>query len=624
MSGSVETFQFQAEARQVLELMIHSLYTNKEIFLRELISNASDATDRLRFEALSNPSLIGSDDRLEILVETDSKNRTVTVHDNGIGMSRQEVIANIGTIAKSGTRELLQSIKESQSSEIATSLIGQFGVGFYSAFMVADRVTLVTRRAGEDVGTQWESAGDGTYSVSDSSRFSHGTSVTLHLKKAEGDEPGEDFTKPYVIESIIRKYSDFVTYPIRTKQDDGKESDKPINSMKPIWTRPRSEVKDEEYKEFYKHISHDWNEPMCYWSFRAEGRSEYQALLYAPSEAPFDLYYQTGKWGLHLYVRRVLIMELCQDLLPPYLRFMRGVVDSADLPLNVSRQRLQEDRHIAQIKKWLTRKVLDSFDEMNRKEPAEYLKLWKNFGRVLKEGATLDFENKDRLLALFLFESSADPEKLTTFEEYVSRMKEDQKAIYYITGPSRRAVEHSPHLEAFRAKGYEVLFLTDPVDEMLVQWVWEYKEKKLKSIVKGVADLGDDKDLTSKVKEFSSLMDVLQSKLDENVRQVRLSGRLTSSPVCLVVADEDMSPNLEALLGKAKGEVTRQKRIMEINPDHELVARMRALQAANPEDPALDDFANILYGYALLAEGSEMPEPQKFNEALLRVVTKAV
>ena len=624
MSGSVETFQFQAEARQVLELMIHSLYTNKEIFLRELISNASDATDRLRFEALSNPSLMGADDRLEILVETDPKERTVTVHDNGIGMSRQEVIANIGTIAKSGTRELLQSIKESKSSEIATSLIGQFGVGFYSAFMVADRVTLVTRRAGEDTGTQWESAGDGTYSVSDARRFSHGTSVTLHLKNVEDDEASEDFTKPYVIESVIRKYSDFVTYPIRTKEKDGKESEKPINSMKPIWTRPRSEVKDEEYKEFYKHISHDWNEPMRFWSFRAEGRSEYQALLYAPSEAPFDLYFQSGKWGLHLYVRRVLIMEHCQDLLPPYLRFMRGVVDSADLPLNVSRQRLQEDRHIAQIRKWLTRKVLDSFDEMNRKEHAEYLKLWKNFGRVLKEGATLDFENKDRLLGLFLFESSADPEKLATFEEYVSRMKEEQKAIYYITGPSRRAVEHSPHLEAFKAKGYEVLFLTDPVDEMLVQWVWDYKDKKLKSVVKGVADLGDDKDLAGKVKEFSSLMDVLQSKLDERVRQVRLSGRLTSSPVCLVVADEDMSPNLEALIGKAKGEVTRQKRILEINPDHELVGRMRALHAANADDPALDDFANILYGYALLAEGSEMPEPEKFNESLLRVVTKAI
>jgi len=624
MSGNVETFQFQAEARQVLELMIHSLYTNKEIFLRELISNASDATDRLRFEALSNPSLINADDRLEIVVETDPKERTVTVHDNGIGMSREEVIANIGTIAKSGTRELLQTIKESQSSEIATSLIGQFGVGFYSAFMVADRVTLVTRRAGEDTGTQWESAGDGTYSVGEARRFSHGTSVTLHLKKSEDEDASEDFTKSWVIESIIRKYSDFVTYPIRTKEKDGKESDRPVNSMKPIWTRPRSEVKDEEYKEFYKHISHDWNEPLRFWSFRAEGRSEYQALLYAPSEAPFDLYFQSGKWGLHLYVRRVLIMEHCQDLLPAYLRFMRGVVDSADLPLNVSRQRLQEDRHIAQIKKWLTRKVLDSFDEMNRREPDEYLKLWTNFGRVLKEGATLDFDNRDRLLGLFLFESSADPEKLTTFEQYVSRMKEDQKAIYYITGPSRRAVEHSPHLEAFTAKGYEVLFLTDPVDEMLVQWVSDYKEKKLKSVVKGVADLGDDRDLGAKVKEFSSLMDVLQSKLDERVRQVRLSGRLTASPVCLVVADEDMSPNLEALIGKAKGEVTRQKRIMEINPDHELVARMRAVHAANAEDPALDDFANILYGYALLAEGSEMPEPQKFNESLLRVVTKAL
>ena len=624
MSANVETFQFQAEARQVLDLMIHSLYTNKEIFLRELISNASDATDRLRFEALSNPELIATDDRLEILIETDPKARTVTVHDNGIGMSRQEVIANIGTIAKSGTRELLQTLKESKSSDIATSLIGQFGVGFYSAFMAADRVTLVTRRAGEETGTQWESTGDGSYSVSDARRFSHGTSVTLHLKKIEEDESSEDFTQPYVIESIVKKYSDFVTYPIRTKEKDGKESEKPINSMKPIWTRPRSEVKDEEYSEFYKHISHDWNEPMRFWSFRAEGRSEYQALLYAPSEAPFDLYYQTGKWGLHLYVRRVLIMEHCQDLLPAYLRFMRGVVDSADLPLNVSRQRLQEDRHIGQIKKWLTRKVLDSLEEMHRKEPEEYLKLWKNFGRVLKEGATLDFDNKDRLLGLFLFESSADPEKLTTFEEYVGRMKEDQKAIYYMTGPSRRAIEHSPHLEAFKAKGYEVLFLTDPVDEMVVQWVWDYKEKKLKSVVKGIADLGDDRDLGAKVKEFSSLMDVLQAKLDASVRQVRLSGRLTSSPVCLVVADEDMSPNLEALIGKAKGESTRQKRIMEINPDHELVGRMRALHAANSEDPALDDFANILYGYAMLAEGSEIPEPQKFNEALLRVVTKAI
>lgn len=624
MSANVETFQFQAEARQVLELMIHSLYTNKEIFLRELISNASDALDRLRFEALSSPELVGPDDRLEILVETDPKERTLTVHDNGIGMSRQEVISNIGTIAKSGTREVLKNLKESKSSDIAESLIGQFGVGFYSAFMVADRVTLVTRRAGEDTGTQWESTGDGTYSVTDGRRFMHGTSITLHLKTFEEDDHAEDFTASYTVEGIIRKYSDFVTYPIRTKEKDGKESEKPVNSMKPIWTRPRSEVKDEEYKEFYKHISHDWNEPMRFWSYRAEGRTEHQALLFAPSEPPFDLYYQNGKWGLHLFVRRVMIMEHCQELLPSYLRFMRGVVDSADLPLNVSRQRLQEDRHIAQIKKWLTKKVLDSFEEMQKKEPEDYEKFWKNFGKVLKEGITQDFDAKDKLLSLCLFESTNDAEKVTTLKDYVSRMKDDQKAIYYMTGPSRRAIEHSPHLEAFQAKGYEVLLFTDPVDEMMVQMVWEFETKKLKSVAKGIADLDDDRDLAKQLKEYSKLMDVLQAKLNENVRQVRLSGRLTSSPACLVVADDDMSPNLEALLGKAKGEVTRQKRIMEINPDHELVGKMRDVHTADADDPRLEDFANILYGYALLAEGSEMTEPRKFNEALLRVVAKAI
>jgi molecular chaperone HtpG len=624
MSANVETFQFQAEARQVLELMIHSLYTNKEIFLRELISNASDALDRLRFEALSNPELMGPDDRLEILIETDPKARTLTIHDNGVGMSRDEVIANIGTIAKSGTRELLKNLKEQKSSDILTSLIGQFGVGFYSAFMVADRVTLLTRRAGDEHATQWESTGDGTYSITDSRKFSRGTSITLHLKTFEDEDHVEDFTQKHVITGIVKRYSDFVTYPIRIKDQDGKEDDKPLNSMKPIWTRPRSEVSEEEYKEFYKHISHDWNEPLKVWSFRAEGRSEYQALLYVPSEAPFDLYYQSGKFGLHLYVRRVLIMEHCQDLLPPYLRFVRGVVDSADLPLNVSRQRLQEDRHIAQIKKWLTRKVLDSLEEMSRNEAELYGKFWKNFGRALKEGVTFDFDNKDKLVPLFMFESSNDPEKQTTLKEYVARMKPDQKSIYYMTGPSRPAIEHSPHLEAFRARGYEVLFFVDPVDEMVVQWVWEFEEKKLKSVGKGITDLDDDRDLSQKVTELSKLMDALQSKLDENVRQVRLSGRLTSSPACLVVADEEMSPNLEKLLNQAKGESGRQKRIMEINPDHELVAKMRARLEANPDDPILDDFANILYGYALLAEGSEVSQPQKFNEAVLRVVGKAI
>jgi molecular chaperone HtpG len=621
MTTNVESFQFQAEARQVLDLMIHSLYTNKDIFLRELISNASDALDRLRFEALSRPELMGSDDKLEIWIESDAAARTITVSDNGIGMSREEVIANIGTIAKSGTRELLQALREKQqSSETLTTLIGQFGVGFYSAFMAADRVTLVTRRAGEDKASHWESTGDGTFTIADASKFTRGTSITLHLKKFEEDAEIDDFTDKYVIERIVKRYSDFVAYPVIYKDKDGKEADKTLNSMKPIWTRPRSEVKDEEYQEFYKHISHDWNEPMVTWSFRAEGRSEYQALLFIPSEAPFDLFYATGKFGLHLYVRRVLIMEHCEDLLPPYLRFIRGVVDSADLPLNVSRQRLQEDRHIGQIRKWLTKKVIDSLDEMQRKEPDKYLTCWKQFGRVLKEGASTDFDNKEKLVGLYMFESSADGEKQVTLKDYVARMKSDQTAIYYLTGPSRRAVENSPHLEAFREKGFEVLYMVDPVDEMFVQWQADFEGKPLKSIAKGVADLGEEKDLKEKQLEFAKLLNSLQQKLDDRVKEVRLSARLTSSPACLVVSEYDVSPNLEKLLGQMKGETTKQKRIMELNPNHEIIMKLKD----RPDDAELADLAEVLYGYALLAEGSELQDPQKFNQAVMRVLARTV
>src|SRR5438876_4133125 len=409
MTTKTETFQFQAEARQVLDLMIHSLYTNKEIFLRELISNASDALDRLRFEALTRPELIRADDKLEIWIESDPKARTLTISDNGIGMSRDEVVANIGTIAKSGTRELLESLRD-KPSDTLTTLIGQFGVGFYSAFMAAERVTLLTRRAGDEKAVQWESSGDGTFTVNEASKFTRGTSVTLQLKKFEEDAEVDDFTEKRVIERIVKRYSDFVSYPIIYKSHDTKEPDRTLNSMKPIWTRPRSEVKDDEYKEFYKHISHDWNEPMKIWSFRAEGRTEYQALLFIPSRAPFDLFYQTAKFGLHLYVRRVLIMEHCEELLPAYLRFVKGVVDSADLPLNVSRQRLQEDRHIAQIRKWLTKKVLDSLEDMQKNDADQYVEFWKQFGRVMKEGPSIDFDNKDKLITVSLFESSADTE----------------------------------------------------------------------------------------------------------------------------------------------------------------------------------------------------------------------
>ena len=618
MTTNIETFQFQAEARQVLDLMIHSLYTNKEIFLRELISNASDAIDRLRFEALTRPELIGNDDKLEIWIESDLKARTLTVHDNGIGMNREEVIANIGTIAKSGTRELLQTLREKQSSEAMTTLIGQFGVGFYSAFMVADRITLATRRAGEDKATEWESTGDGSFTIKEANKFTRGTSITLHLKKLGDDAEVEDFTEQWVISRIVKRYSDFVGYPIIYKDREGKQADKPLNSMKPIWTRPRSEVTEEEYKEFYKHISHDWNEPVQSWSFRAEGRSEYQALLFVPSQAPFDLFYATGKFGLHLYVRRVLIMEHCEELLPPYLRFIRGVVDSADLPLNVSRQRLQEDRHITQIRKWLVKKVLDSLEDMQKNDTAKYTEFWKQFGRVMKEGLNFDFDNRDRLVPLYLFESSNDPEKLTTLKDYIARMREGQDTIYFLTGSSRRAVENSPHIEAFRDRGYEVLYLVDPVDEMFVQWLPEFENKKLKSVAKGVADLGEGKDLADKSREFAGLTAALQKKLDDRVKEVRLSSRLTSSPACLVVSEEDVSPNLEKLLNQMKGESARQKRIMELNPDHEIIVRMRERM----DDAMFEDFAEVLYGYALLAEGSELQEPLKFNQAVVRVLSK--
>ncbi|MDY7096468.1 MAG: molecular chaperone HtpG, partial [Acidobacteriota bacterium] len=497
MTAKVSTRQFKAETKQLLDLMIHSLYTNKEIFLRELISNASDALDRLRFEALTSPELTAGDDQLEIRLETDPEARTLTIRDNGIGMNRDEVIANIGTIAKSGTRELVEKLKKSKSAESAAQLIGQFGVGFYSAFMVADKVELITRRAGEDGATFWSSSGDGKYKIGDAERDQRGTTITLHLKPADSEDGMEDFTDRYIVGRVVRRYSDFVSYPIILKDEreevekdedgnpkpDGKKEtvveDKVLNSQKPIWTRPADEVTEEEYNEFYKHISHDWNEPMKHFSFRAEGRIEYQALLFIPSTAPYDYYYHGYEFGLQLYVRRVMIMDKCEDLLPRYLRFAKGVVDSSDLPLNISRQRLQEDRHITQIRRWLTKKILDTLAETQRDNPEDYRKFWDEFGRSIKEGIGSDWDNKDKIVSLLLFQSTADPEKLTTLDEYVERMGEDQKEIFYITGESRAVVESSPHLEAFKEKGIEVLLLTDTVDELMVQSLTEHQDKRL-------------------------------------------------------------------------------------------------------------------------------------------------
>jgi molecular chaperone HtpG len=635
-----QTLEFQAEARQVLDLMIHSLYTHREIFLRELISNASDALDRLRVASLTEPNLLGRDERFEIVIEVDTKARTLAVHDSGIGMSRDEVISNIGTIAKSGTREVLASLRESNNADVASRLIGQFGVGFYSAFMVADKVSLLTRRAGESQATLWESTGDGTYTVSDADKFSRGTSITLHLKPADADaetaEEGglEDFTAEWVVNRIVRQYSDFVAYPITFKKaasgTDTKEvlaDTRPINSMKPIWARPASEVSDEEFQEFYKHVSHDWNPPLRHFSFRAEGRIEYQALVYLPSEPPMDMFFDTGKFGLHLYVRHVLIMETCEDLLPRYLRFVRGMVDSADLPLNISRQRLQEDRHIAQIRKWVARKIIDALADMARTEPDVFAKFWDHFGRVLKEGVAFDFENKDRLVPLLRFRSSSQGETLSTLSEYVSRMGPEQKAIYYITGDSLETISRSPHLEALEARGLEVLLLTDAVDELVVQALDKFGDHDLKSASKGTVALGGEdeqnetrKDLNAKQVEYLDLLTRLKGKLSAHVKEVRLTNRLTRSPACLVVSDADMSPQLARILRAQRGTAPETLRILELNPGHAIVRKLRERVAANASDPLVDDYAELLYGGALIAEGSELEDPSRFNEALARLM----
>ncbi len=649
MATKVETLSFQTETRALLDLMIHSLYTQKEIFLRELVSNASDALDRLRFEALTEPSLLEGDETLEIHIETDRHNRTLTIRDNGIGMSRDEVVSNIGTIAKSGSRELMERIRASKSASEVDELIGQFGVGFYSSFMVSERVTLLTRRADEEGATSWASDGTGEYTLTAAERSGRGTTITLYLKDVDRDSDIEDYTEDWTVSRIVKRYSDFVTYPIvltaerdeidqdehGMPKDGGKTKTviekKTINSMKPIWTRPQGEVKDEEYAEFYKHISHDWTPPMRTFRFEAEGRIEYQVLAFIPAEASQELYYHAYEFGLQLYVRRVMIMDRCEDLLPRYLRFVKGVVDSTDLPLNISRQRLQEDRHITQIRKWTTRKLLESFQEIKDGDGEQYLKFWEHFGRAMKEGLTSDFDNKERLLPLMLFESSNDPEKLTTLAEYKERMKEGQNEIYYLTGETRAAVENSPHLESFKAKGYEVLYLTDTVDELLVQYLHEYEEKRLKSVGKGTVELGTDEEkkkaeeeTKTKEEELKDLMELMQKKLDKEIKHVRLSGRLTESPACLVGAEHDYSPQMEKLLMKGSGGGPKQRWILELNPGHPIVTKMQERFAADRDDTLLADYAELLLGYAQLAEGSELTDPVRFNQVLTEVMTARI
>lgn len=631
VSEQVEQREFQAEARQLLQLMVHSIYSNKDSFLRELVSNASDALDKLRFAAYQDKDLEVDTSDLHIDIAADGAARTLTIRDNGIGMSRDEVVDLIGTLAKSGTGELRRKLSEAQQQGEVSDLIGQFGIGFYSTFMVADSVVLLTRKAGESTATRWESSGDGTYTIATVDEAPQGTSVTLHLKPEDADDELHDYTAPWKIRQLVKKYSDFISWPIRMEVEKTVPADESVvgeaaeptttvetetlNSRTALWAKSKSEVSDEEYRDFYRHIAHAWDEPLDVITMKAEGTFEYQALLFIPSQAPFDLFNRDGHAGVHLYVKRVFIMDNCDELVPPYLRFVKGVVDAQDMSLNVSREILQQDRQIKVIRRSLTKKVLSAVKDLQANRPDDYATFWTQFGRAFKEGLLTDTDNRDTLLGLSSFASTFSEDTPTTLADYVSRMKDDQEQIFYATGESRQLLEHSPHLEAFKAKGYEVLLLTDPVDEVWVESVPEFEGKALQSVAKGEVDLSsaDDKSDTDR-SEFADLLTWLQETLDEHVKEVRLSTRLTSSPACLITDAFGITPQLARMYRASGQEVPVGKRILELNPDHALVVGLRDALASSQD--GLSDTAELLYGTALLAEGGSLDDPARFAALL--------
>ncbi|MEV5919899.1 molecular chaperone HtpG [Streptomyces pseudogriseolus] len=634
---STETFEFQVEARQLLQLMIHSVYSNKDVFLRELVSNASDALDKLRLAKLRDDALDADVSDLHIELEIDRDARTLTVRDNGIGMSYDEVGELIGTIANSGTAQFLKELKEAQDAAGAEGLIGQFGVGFYSGFMVADEVTLVTRKAGEKQGTRWVSRGEGTYTLERVDDAPQGTSVVLHLKPADPDNQLHDYTSVWKIKEIVKRYSDFITWPIRlvgeqaakdgkdAKGGEGGEGDdggtaapETLNSMKALWARPRDEVSEDEYHELYKHIGHDWREPLETIQLHAEGTFEYQALLFLPSHAPHDLYQQNMRHGLQLYVKRVFIMDDCEALLPAYLRFVKGVVDAQDLSLNVSREILQQDRHIRMMQRRLTKKVLSSVKSMLADAPEKYATFWREFGAVVKEGLVTDPDNRNALLAVASFASTREDDGTVTLAQYVERMPEDQDDIYYVTGESREAIVNSPHMEAFRERGIEVLLLTDPVDEVWVDAVGEFQGKRLRSVAKGEIDLDAREDDRSEDEQkqqaeaYAGLLGWMRERLDDDVKEVRLSTRLTRSPACLVADADDLTPALENMYRAMGQEVPRSKRVLELNPDHALVKGLNEAYGEREDRAELADTAELLYTLAVVAEGGRPKDPSRF------------
>ncbi|SNQ52240.1 Chaperone protein HtpG [Frankia canadensis] len=653
MSSRVETLEFQAEARALLRLMVHSIYSDKDVFLRELISNASDALDKLRIAALVDQSLREDAEDPHIDIEVDRDSRTLTIRDNGIGMSREDVVGLIGTIARSGTAELLRKLRESADAAASADLIGQFGVGFYATFMVADTVTLVTRKAGEPGGTRWESSGEGTYVIKDVDDVPHGTAVTVHLKPEDAEDRLFDYTDEYKIREIVKKYSDFIAWPIRMAVERpapataGEETDgadggasgdgadtaagaaatvteiETLNSMKALWARPRDEVEAAEYNELYRHLSHDWTDPLEVIQMKGEGTFEYEALLFIPSRAPLDLYTRDAKRGVQLYVKRVFIMADCEALLPNYLRFVKGVVDARDLSLNISREILQQDRRIQQVRRRLVRKVLAAVANLRENEPEKYRTFWTEFGAAVKEGLLEDTENEKAILDIVSVASTRDPEQTTTLREYVERMKDGQTEIYYLTGDSRATIENSPHMEAFAARGYEVLILTDPVDEVWVERVGRVDDHPLKSIAKGQVDLDSDderKDAEAERdeqrKEFAELLTWMTERLKDEVKEVRLSSRLTTSPACVVGDTFDMTPALEKMYRAMGQNVPHQRRILEVNPTHPLVAGLRRTHEQDAGSTALAETVELLYDMALLAEGGDLRDPSRFTRVL--------
>ena len=611
-----ETLGFQAEVKQLLQLMIHSLYSNREIFLRELVSNASDACDKLRFEGLHNAALFENDSDMSICIGYDKEARTLTIADNGIGMNRDEVINNLGTIAKSGTREFFSRLSGDQQKD--ANLIGQFGVGFYSAFIVADRVTVLTRRAGEnaDQGVRWESDGGGEFSIEMVDNAVRGTEITLHLRDGQ-----EDLLDGYKLRGIVSKYSNHIVQPILMKKEEWKDGqqqitdeDETVNQASALWARSKNEISDEQYREFYKHVGHDYDDPLAWTHARVEGRQEYTQLLYIPAHAPFDMWDRDARHGIKLYVRRVFIMDDAEQLMPQYLRFVRGVVDSSDLPLNVSREILQESKDIEAIRKGCTGKVLGLLADLAENDKEKYATFWSEFGKVLKEGIGEDFANKDKVAGLLRFASTqADtPDETVSLADYIARMKEGQEKIYYATAETFNAAKNSPHLEVFRKKGIEVLLMSDRVDEWALSYLTEFDGKPLASVAKGGLDLGKLEDEAEKqaqekeADEFKELTEKIKASLAERVKEVRVTHRLTDSPACLVAEEHDLSGNLARMLKAAGQKAPVSQPILEINPQHPVVLRLKS------EEKRFDDWAAVLFDQALLAEGGQLDDPAAF------------